>query len=77
MECMCYTHGSTSLFPGRSARVLRFQGTRGACCLTHESNNSLTVCSVVEEEMDEDVMDDKEEPSAESRPAKGGQSRVD
>ena len=44
------------------------------CLETHESNNSLNVCPV-EEEMDEDVMD-KEEPSKESRPVKGGQSRV-
>ena len=48
-ECMCYTHGSMnpqpknvcdgqmSLFPGRSARILRFRGT-------HESNTSLKVC---------------------------------
>ena len=44
---------------------------------THESNNSFNVCPVVEEEMDEDVMDDdKEEPSEESRPVKGGQSRT-
>ena len=46
------------------------------CLKTHESNNSLNVCPVVEEEMDEDVMDDKEEPSEESRPVEGGQSRV-
>ena len=46
------------------------------CLKTHESNNSLNVCPVVEEEIDEDVMEDKEEPSEESRPVKGGQSRV-
>ena len=46
------------------------------CLKTHESNNSLNVCPVVEEEMDEDVMDDKEEPSEESRPVKGVQNRV-
>ena len=46
------------------------------CLKTHESNSSFNVCPVVEEEMDEDVMDDKEEPSEESRPVKGGQSRV-
>ena len=46
------------------------------CLKTHESNNSLNVCPVVEKERDEDVMDDKEEPSEESRPVKGGQSRV-
>ena len=43
---------------------------------THESNNSLNVCPVVEEEMDEDVMDDEEEPSQESRPVTGGQAKV-
>ena len=30
MQCTCYTHGSTSLFPGKSAGVLRFRRTRGA-----------------------------------------------
>ena len=30
------------------------------CLKTHESNNSLNVCPVVEDEMDDDVMDDKE-----------------
>ena len=43
---------------------------------THESNNSLNVCPVVEDETDDEVMDGKEEPSEESRPVKGGQSRV-
>ena len=38
------------------------------CLKTHESNNSLTVCQDVEDEID-----DKEEPSEESRPVKGGQ----
>ena len=75
---VCYTHGSmshqmrngcdgqVSLFPGRSARVLRLRGTRGASglCKTlrekHGSNKSLNVCPVVEEEMDDDVMDDKQ-----------------
>ena len=47
-----------------------------SCLKTHESNNSLNVCPVVEDEMDDDVMEDKEEPSEESRPVKGGQSRV-
>ena len=57
---MCYTHGSTSLFPGRSARVLLSDGhvepavSVRPCLKTHESNNSLNVCPVVEEEMDED-----------------------
>ena len=46
------------------------------CLKTHESDTSLNVCPVVEDEMDDDVMDDKEEPSEESRPVKGGQSRV-
>ena len=35
------------------------------CLKTHESKNSLIVCPVVEEEMDEDVMDDKEAPKRE------------
>ena len=38
--------------------------------------NSLYVCPVVEDEMDDDGLDDKEEPSEESRPMKGGQNRV-
>ena len=46
------------------------------CLKTHESNNSMNVCPVVEDEMDSEVMDDKEEPSEESGPVKGGQSRV-
>ena len=46
------------------------------CLKAHESNNSLKFCLVVEGEMDDDVMDDKEEPSEESRPVKGGRSRV-
>ena len=46
------------------------------CLKTHESDNSLNVCPVVEDEMDDDVMDDKEEPSEESTAVKGGQSRV-
>ena len=46
------------------------------CLKTHESNNSLNVCQVVEDEMDDETMDNKEEPSEESRPVKGGQSRV-
>ena len=43
---------------------------------THESNNSLNACPVVKEETDEDVMDDEEEPSEESRPERAGQCRV-
>ena len=46
------------------------------CLETDESNNSVNVCPVVEDEMDDEVMDDKEEPSEVSRPVKGGQSRV-
>ena len=46
------------------------------CLKTHENNTSLNVCPVVEDEMDEDLMYDKEEPSEQSRPVKGGQSRV-
>ena len=42
------------------------------CSKTHESNNLLNVFPVVEDEMDDDVMDDKEEPSEESRPVKAG-----
>ena len=45
------------------------------CLKTYERNNSVNVCPVVEDEMDDEVMDDKEEPS-EERPVKGGQSRV-
>ena len=41
------------------------------CLKTHESNNSLYVCPVAEDEMDDEVMDDKEEPSEESRLVKG------
>ena len=33
----------------------------------HESDSSLKVCPVVEDEMDEEIMDDKEEQSEESR----------
>ena len=33
----------------------------------HESNSSLNVCPVVEDEMDEEIMDDIEEQSNESR----------
>ena len=43
---------------------------------TQASNSSLNVCPVIEEEMDDDVMDDKEEPSEESRPVRGGNRRV-
>ena len=46
------------------------------CLKTRERNNSLNVCPVVEDEMDDDVMDDKEEPSEENRPVKGRQCRV-
>ena len=71
---MCYTHGSTSLFPDRSAGLLRFRRTREAsdlCKTLLEDNNLLNVCPVVEDEMDDDVMDDKEEPSEEYRPVSG------
>ena len=43
---------------------------------TQASNSSSNICPVVEEEMDDDVMDDKEEPSEESRPVRGGHRRV-
>ena len=46
------------------------------CLETDESNNSVNVCPVVEDEMEDEVMDDKEEPSEVSRPVKGGQSGV-
>ena len=46
------------------------------CLKTHEINNSVNVCPLVEDEMDGEVMDDKEEPSEVSRPVKGGQSRA-
>ena len=41
-----------------------------------ESNNSLNVCPVVEGEMDEEIMDDKEEQSEESRAVKVGQKKM-
>ena len=41
-----------------------------------ESNNSLTVCPVVEDEMDEEEMDDKEEPSEKSRGWRDRQKRM-
>ena len=37
-----------------------------------ERNNPLKVCPVVEDVVDEEVMDDKEEPSEESRVVRGG-----
>ena len=37
-----------------------------------ESNKSLNVCPVVEDEMDEEDMDDREEQSEESRTVKVG-----
>ena len=36
----------------------------------------MNVCPVVEDEMDEEVMDDKEEPSEESTEMRGGQQRI-
>ena len=41
-----------------------------------ESDNPLNVCLVVENEMGEEEMDDKEEPSEESRVVRGGQTRM-
>ena len=41
----------------------------------HESTNSLDVCPVVEDEMDEEIMDDKEEQSEESRAVRVGQEK--
>ena len=36
----------------------------------------MNVCPVVEDEMDEEVVDDKEEPSEESGAVRGGQQRI-
>ena len=44
--------------------------------LHSESNNSLNVCPIVEDEMDEEDMDDKEEQSAESRAVRVGQKKT-
>ena len=41
----------------------------------HESICSLKVCPVVEDEMDEEIMDDKEKQSEESRAVRVGQRR--
>ena len=77
--------GQMSPFPGQSARFQRFRGTRGTSGLYeiliddschHESNNSLNVCPVVEVEMDEKIMDDKEEQSEESRAVRVGQQKT-
>ena len=54
------------------------------CSKTHEiqtevhleSSNSLDVCPVVEDEMDEEIMDDKEEQSEESRAVRVGQKKT-
>ena len=43
----------------------------------HESNNSLNVYPVVEDEMDEEIMDDKEEQSEENRAVRVGQRKND
>ena len=42
----------------------------------HESNSSLKVCPVVEDEMDEEIMDDKEEQSEQSRAVRLGQKQT-
>ena len=42
----------------------------------HESNSSLNVCQGVEDEMDEETMDDKEEQSEESRAVRVGQKKT-
>ena len=42
----------------------------------HESNSSLKVCPVVEDEMDEEIMDDTEEQSEESRAVRVGQKKT-
>ena len=56
-----------SLFSGRSARILRFRGkTHESQTEVHlESTNSLNVCPVVEDQMDEENLDDREEQSEE------------
>ena len=41
----------------------------------HGSNSSLKVCLVVEDEMDEEIMDDKEDQSEESRAVRVDKSR--
>ena len=41
-----------------------------------ESNKSLNVCPVVEDEMDEEDMDDQEEQSEESRAVRVGQKKM-
>ena len=42
----------------------------------HERNSSLNVCLVVEDEMDEVIMEDKEEQSEESRTVRLGQKKT-
>ena len=42
----------------------------------HESNSSLNVCPVVEDEMDEEIMDDKEEQSEESEEVRVGRKKT-
>ena len=48
------------------------------CLKTHESqnDNSLNVCPVVEDEMDEEDIDDKEEQSEESRGVRVGKKMM-
>ena len=41
-----------------------------------ESNNSLNVCPVVDDMMDEEDMDDKEEQSEENRAVRVGQNKL-
>ena len=41
-----------------------------------ECNSSVNVCPVVADEMGEEVMDEKEEPSEECRVVRGGQTRI-
>ena len=43
----------------------------------HESTNSLKVCPVVEDEMDEEIMDDKEEQSEEQSSESGTKEDCD
>ena len=45
------------------------------CSEQRESDNQLNVCPVAEDDMDDEEMDAKEEPSEESRVVRGGDKR--
>ena len=85
MECMCCTHGSmNSLLRNVCDGQMEPAVSVRPCLKTHEiqtdvhheSDNSLNVCPVVEDEMDEDIMDDKEEQSEESRAVRVGRKKT-